>query len=80
MLKTNKFATISDMGRKEGAQEGYVLLRKITRNGGQNSFYDLCLLKPTRAQRMARERGAIGSTNRAEELFQTVMGAITNSS
>lgn len=31
-------------------------------------------------KRMAREKGAIGSTNRAEELFQIVMGAITNGS
>ncbi len=50
LLKTNNFsAIISDMGRKEGAQEGYVLLEKL-RYGRQNSFYDLCLLKFTRAQ------------------------------
>ncbi|WP_447864019.1 response regulator [Kluyvera sichuanensis] len=81
LLKTNKFAAIiSDMGRKEGAQEGYVLLEKLRAMGDKTPFMIYASSNLPEHKRMARERGAIGSTNRAEELFQTVMGAITNSS
>ncbi len=31
-------------------------------------------------KKMAREQGAIGSTNKADELFQAVMGAIARGS
>ncbi len=81
LLKTNKFAAIiSDMGRKEGAQEGYVLLEKIRAMGDKTPFMIYAGSNLPEHKKMARERGAIGSTNRAEELFQTVMTAITNGS
>ncbi len=39
LLKTNNFsAIISDMGRKEGAQEGYVLLEKLRAMGDKTAF------------------------------------------
>lgn len=51
LLKTNKFAAIiSDMDRKRRGARRLCLTRKITRNGRQNSFYDLCVLRSTRAQ------------------------------
>jgi CheY-like chemotaxis protein len=81
LLKTNKFAAIiSDMGRKEGAQEGYVLLDKLRAVGDKTPFMIYAASNLPEHKRMARERGAIGSTNRVDELFQTVMGAVTNGS
>ena len=81
LLKTNRFAAvISDMGRKEGPQEGYVLLDKLRAMGDKTPFMIYAASNLPEHKKMARERGAIGSTNRAEELFQTVMSAITNGS
>ncbi|MBU2739377.1 response regulator [Acidithiobacillus concretivorus] len=81
LLKTNKFAAIiSDMGRKEGPQEGYVLLEKLRSMGDQTPFIIYAASNLPEHKKMARERGAIGSTNRADELFQTVMSAVTNGS
>lgn len=81
LLKTNRFAAIiSDMGRKEGPQEGYVLLDKLRAVGDRTPFMIYAASNSPEHKRMARERGAIGSTNRADELFQTVMGAVTNGS
>lgn len=81
ILKTNKFAAIiSDMGRKEGPQEGYVLLEKLRAMGDQTPFMIYAASNLPEHKKMARERGAIGSTNRADELFRTVMGVVTNGS
>lgn len=81
LLKTNRFsAIISDMGRKEGPQEGYVLLEKLRAMGDKTPFMIYAASNLPEHKRMARERGAIGSTNRADELFKTVMGAVTNGS
>ena len=77
ILKSNKFAAIiSDMGRKEGPQEGYVLLDKLQSMGNKTPFMIYAASNLPEHKNMARERGAIGSTNRVEELFQTVMSAI----
>lgn len=81
ILKTNKFAAIiSDMGRKEGPQEGYVLLEELRAMGDKTPFMIYASSDLSEHKKMARERGAIGSTNRAEELFKTVMSAIANGS
>lgn len=79
LLKTNKFAVIiSDMGRKEGPQEGYALLEQLRAMGDNTPFMIYAASNLPEHKRMARERGAIGLTNKAEELFQIVMSAITN--
>lgn len=80
-LKQEKFAVIiSDMGRKEGAQEGYVLLDKLRESSNSTPFVIYAGSNLPEHKRQARERGALGSTNRAQELFQLVMGAIQNGS
>ena len=80
-LKSNKYAAIiSDMGRKEGPQEGYVLLEKLRTNGNDTPFFIYAGSNAPEHKKMARERGAQGSTNRAQELFQLVMGAVSNGS
>lgn len=80
-LKSNKYAAIiSDMGRKEGAKEGYVLLEKIRSSGNNTPFYIYAGSNAPEHKRMARENGAQGCTNRAQELYQLVMGALSNGS
>ncbi|MDE5421610.1 response regulator [Ancylomarina sp. DW003] len=79
ILKNNKYAAIiSDMGRKEGAQEGYVLLEKIRKSGIQTPFFIYAGSNAPEHKMMALERGAQGSTNRAQELFEMVMNRISN--
>ncbi|MEI7375412.1 response regulator [Dickeya chrysanthemi] len=79
LIKKNKFAAIiSDMGRNEGHQEGYVLLKKLREMGDKTPFMIYATSNLPEHKKMARERGAIGSTNRADELFQTIMNAISN--
>lgn len=79
ILKNNKYAAIiSDMGRKEGSQEGYVLLEKIRKLGLQTPFFIYAGSNAPEHKMMALERGAQGSTNRAQELFEMVMNRISN--
>ncbi len=80
-VEHEKFAAIiSDMGRKEGNQEGYVLLDKLKQKGCKTPFIIYAGSNLPEHKRMAREKGAMGSTNRAQELFQLVMGAVQNGS
>ncbi|ATO32764.1 Response regulator receiver [Dickeya dianthicola RNS04.9] len=79
LIEKNKFAAIiSDMGRNEGFQEGYVLLKELREMGDKTPFMIYATSNLPEHKKMARERGAIGSTNRADELFQTIMNAISN--
>ena len=80
-LKSNKYAAIiSDMGRKEGPKEGYVLLEKLRKAGIRTPFFIYAGSNAPEHKRMAKEKGAQGSTNRAQELFSLVMKAIENGS
>ena len=77
ILKRDKFAAIiSDMGRKEGPQEGYVLLDALRKSGNQTPYVIYAGSNLPEHKQMARERGALGSTNRAQELFQLIMRAV----
>ena len=81
ILEREKFAAIiSDMGRVEGPKEGYVLLDKLRKSGNNTPFVIYAGSNLPEHKQMARERGALGSTNRAQELFQLVMGAVQNGS
>jgi len=81
ILKHEKFAVIiSDMGRKEGPEEGYLLLKKLRTSGDKTPFVIYAGSNLPEHKKMARERGALGSTNMAQELFQLVMGAVQNGS
>lgn len=80
-LKHDKFAAIiSDMGRKEGPQEGYVLLDKLRESEDKTPFIIYAGSNLPEHKQMARERGAQGSTNRAQELFELVINAVNNGS
>ncbi|PAY17507.1 hypothetical protein CKO51_20805 [Rhodopirellula sp. SM50] len=63
-------AIISDMGRKEGAQEGYVLLREIRSRGDQTPFFIYAGSNKPEHKEEASKRGAQGSTNDPQELFE----------
>lgn len=72
-LSKNKFAAIiSDMGRREGPQEGYVLLEEVRKRGDATPFFIYAGSNAPHHTRMALERGAQGNTNNANELFKLV--------
>lgn len=79
ILKTEKFAAIiSDMGRKEGPKEGYVLLEELRSTNNSTPFIIYAGSNLPEHKQLAREKGAVGSTNRAQELFELVMNAVNS--
>jgi len=73
MLANGQFAAIiSDMGRKEGPREGYVLLDAIRSEGDKTPFFIYAGSNAPEHKRQALEHGAQGSTNDAQELFELV--------
>jgi CheY-like chemotaxis protein len=79
ILNNSRFAAIiSDMGRKEGLQEGYVLLEKIRKSGDKTPFFIYAGSNAPEHRRMALEKGAQGSTNNAQELFELVTSKLPN--
>lgn len=78
LIDNNEYiAIISDMGRKEGPQEGYKLLEQIRDSGNDIPFFIYAGSRSPTHKKMARERGAQGTTNRADELYKMVMDQIT---
>ena len=79
ILGRKKFAAIiSDMGRKEGPKEGYVLLDKLREARNNTPFIIYAGSDLPKHRQMAKEKGAIGSTNKVQELFELVMRVVTN--
>ncbi len=76
-LATNRFgAIISDMGRREGPDEGYVLLEKLRAQDDRTPLFIYAGSGAMEHRREAAKRGAQGSTNNSQELFQDVMHAL----
>lgn len=73
-------AVISDMGRKEGLQEGYVLLEAIRRFDSKTPYFIYASSKAPHHQREAASRGAQGTTNIPQELVGMVIGALPGAS
>ncbi|HEV2783317.1 MAG TPA: response regulator [Actinophytocola sp.] len=79
LLSTKRFAAIiSDMGRKEGPDEGYVLLESVRRTDKHTPFFIYSSSNAPEHRREARSRGAQSSTNDPQELFGMVMRAVVN--
>jgi CheY-like chemotaxis protein len=69
-------AVISDMGRKEGPQEGYVLLDAMRARGNQTPFFVYASSRAPEHVRETGEHGGQGCTNDPNELFQIVTRAV----
>jgi len=73
LLSKRRFgAIISDMGRKEGPREGYVLLQELRSTGDQTPFFIYAGSSSPQHQMEAEARGSQGTTNDAQELFEMV--------
>lgn len=72
-------AVISDMGRPPDTQAGYTLLEQLRAGGNKTPFVIYASSNAPEHKAEARRRGAVGSTNRASELFAYVLTAIESS-
>jgi CheY-like chemotaxis protein len=73
ILSTRRFAAIiSDMGRKEGPQEGYKLLEAVRSQDKTTPYFIYAGSNAPQHRREAALRGAQGSTNIAEDLVEMV--------
>jgi CheY-like chemotaxis protein len=67
---------ISDMGRPPDLQAGYTLLGQLRSSGNKTPFVIYAGSNAPEHKAEARRRGAVGSTNRASELFAYVLNAL----
>jgi CheY-like chemotaxis protein len=78
-LSKQRFAAIiSDMGRKEGPREGYVLLDALRQRGDKTPFFIYAGSNAPAHKRETVEHGGQGCTNNAQELFQMVTRSVLN--
>ncbi|MGZ8260274.1 MAG: TIR domain-containing protein [Caldimonas sp.] len=77
LLAARRFAAIiSDMGRKEGSREGYVLLEAVRATDTATPYFIYAGASAASHRREAAMRGAQGSTNVAAELIELVTRAL----
>lgn len=77
VLKENQVdAIVSDMGRPPDSQAGYTLLKRLRGAGNKTPFIIYAGSNAPEHRAQARELGALGSTNRASELFEYVLTAL----
>ncbi len=67
---------ISDMGRPPDKQAGYTLLAEKQKLGDKTPYIIYAGSNAPEHKTEARQKGAVGSTNDPQELFQLVLGAI----
>jgi len=76
-LAQNQYAAIiSDMGRREGPREGYVLLDRLRKEGDRTPLFFYASSNAPEHKRETRDHGGQGCTNNAQELFEMVMKAV----
>ena len=79
-LGTNRYAAIiSDMGRREGPREGYVLLDRLREQGDRTPLFFYTSSSLPEHRRETREHGGQGCTSNAQELFEVVTKALIGS-
>lgn len=72
-LRQNRYdAIISDMERREGQREGYVLLDGLREQGDRTPLFFYTSSNAAEHKRETREHGGQGLTNNPEELFEMV--------
>jgi len=77
LLKKHKYsAIISDMGRKEGPREGYVLLETLRKHDDQTPFFILAGSSSPKHKEETKKHGGQGTTGNVSELIEMVMEAI----
>jgi CheY-like chemotaxis protein len=69
-------AIISDMGRPSDSQAGYTLLDKLRAGGDHTPFIIYAGSRAPEHRAESRRRGALGSTNRPDELFEMVLSVL----
>lgn len=76
-LKHQRFdVVISDMGRHPDSQAGYTLLDMLRASGDRSPFIIYAGSRAPEHRVEARRRGAIGCTNRPDELFEMVLSSL----
>jgi CheY-like chemotaxis protein len=76
-VATQRFdVVISDMGRPPDPQAGYTLLDRLRASGNRTPFVIYAGSDAAEHKAEAMRHGAIGSTNRASELFRYVLTAL----
>jgi CheY-like chemotaxis protein len=77
LLAQRRFAAIiSDMGRREGPREGYVLLDAVRARDTVTPYFIYAGSRAAAHRDEAASRGAQGTTNRPEELVEMVVAAV----
>jgi len=76
LSQTKYAAIISDMGRREGPREGYVLLDRLRTEGERTPLFFYATSNAPEHKRETREHGGQGCTNDAQELFEMVTRAV----
>jgi len=69
-------AVISDMGRREGPKEGYVLLDTLRQKGDRTPFFIYASSNAPEHKLETTKHGGQGTTNVAQELFEMVTRAV----
>lgn len=69
-------AVISDMGRPPDPRAGYTLLDAMRQRGDKTPFVIYAGSNAVEHKKEAAQHGAMGSTNRADELFTLVLRAL----
>jgi CheY-like chemotaxis protein len=69
-------AIISDMGRREGPREGYVLLDRLRKQGDRTPLFFYAASNAPEHRRETRDHGGQGCTNNAQELFEMVTRSV----
>ncbi len=76
-LSQAKYAVIiSDMGRREGPREGYVLLDRLRKEGDRTPLFFYAASNAPEHKQETREHGGQGCTNNGQELFEMVTKAL----
>lgn len=74
--KRNFNVIISDMGRPPDSRAGYSLLDTLREKGDQTPYIIFAGSRDPEHRAESRRRGAMGCTNRPDELFDMVLSAI----
>jgi CheY-like chemotaxis protein len=76
LAKSTFAAIISDMGRREGPREGYVLLDAMRKTDKRTPFFFYAASSSPRHKKETEEHGGQGCTNNPQELFRMIIDGV----